>query len=880
MTLDAVNSLPSTDTLLSTLSGGGVVITATQRLARHLIQQVALEDSSVMHKPAIVSLESWLIDTWTRVEECRAQPRRLLTTAEATELWRRIIDEHAQSEGAFSLLQSESAAQLASRCRVALKGHGVSLAYEANRKQFQSEIDTKNFLNWVDALDAKLMREHWLLLEDTYELIAQYGEKASGEVLFLSEEAPGPALSAALVKCFSRGTWHHSASVEERLETHVFETRSDELIAAARWGKTQFERGDSAVIVLMDYHRDRAQLEQCLRTEFDVGGLSFTQLPVNFSRGVELSKTPLYRDALLLLRLITQSANREDVLALVRSPFFRWSRPADKASVIRALFDTQERQFSRHQVFAQLSRLTTNAGLTEALNWARVERLSVVRHTSAEWREVLVNLLSRAGWPGAAGIDSVEFQQYEQFSDVLDMLEINPLDKAPFTLTRFLEKLSYSLTQRIFQPQTEASPLQVMSLRDTFGLAFKSARVVGAVSESLPNPPQLLSLIPWQICHEYNIRSAFETESEVISGRLLGRLDARANLTLSYSFAVDGLESLPSRFCAAPLPVEALVRESAPFVTHAAEEIMDNVGCEVVPPANQAGGVGLLEDQALCPLKAHLKHRLSIRALQEEQTGLSPGERGALLHSALFHTFGELSSSDALASIEWNQQLETVERSVEKAVSGIKSSIRDRVGLPMLDLERMRLRTTVENWLSIEAKRSVPFKILQREETYQWQWEGLTLSFKVDRVDQLTDEGLMVIDYKSKTSNSLADWTRRPIKAPQLPCYSEVIDEVIGVAVAAVTGEKAGYRPLGAEMGIGRNDQVAQKELQEEAGLSWSALRNQWRDELSRLVAEFMRGEAKATPSAKACRYCDYALICRVRSLSNGDEGMDASTDD
>lgn len=882
MTLTPVNSLPSTDVLLSTLRDGGVVITATQRLARHLIQTIALCDSIVIEKPAIVSLESWLIDTWSRIEEGSSRPRRLLSTAEASELWRRVIEEHVHSEGAFSLLQLESAAQLAARCRVALKTHSVSMAHEANRKKFQSEMDTNNFLSWVNALDAKLIRERWLLLEDTYEVIAQRGDESLREVLFLSEEEPGPALSDALVRCFSRCTWHHSPLLEEKLETHVFETRADELVAAAQWGKARFEQGESAVIVLVDYHRDRAQLEQCLRNEFEVGGQSFTQLPVNFSRGVELSKTPLYRDTLLLLRLLVFSATREDILALVRSPFFRWSRAGDKAPVIHSLFYSEERQFSMQQVLAQLNRLAPNCGLTEALNWARVERLRGAKHTASEWREVLANLLRRAGWPGAAGLDSVEYQQYEQFSDMLDMVEINPLDDGPFSLSKFLEKLSYSLTQRIFQPQTEASPLQVMFLRDTFGLSFESARVVGAVSESLPGTPQFLSLIPWQICHDHNIRSVYEGESETISRRLLGRLQKQANVSLSFSFAVDGLESQPSRFCASPISVGPLLKDGFPDVIDSLEEVTDGVGCGLTTPAAQTGGVGLLEDQALCPLKAHLKHRLGITALRDEQMGLSPGERGALLHSALFYTFAELDSSERLSRIDWGQQIATVNQAVEKAVSGIKSDTRDRVGLHVLDLERVRLRTTVTDWLSIEAKRKVPFKVIQRENAHEWESEGLTLSFKIDRVDQLTDGGRLVIDYKSKTTNSLADWTSIPIRAPQLPCYSEVIDRVVGVAVASVTGEKAGYRPIGSEMGVGRNDQAGARELQDKTGLSWSDLRAQWRSELDRLVAGFISGEAIATPSAKACRYCDYAPICRVKISFDYEDGehLEGKTDD
>jgi len=91
MTLPAETNLPSTEAILAILARGGVVMTATQRLARQLTQQVANEGATVIEKPAILSLEAWLIDTWSRVEESNSDPRRLLSSAEASELWRRVI---------------------------------------------------------------------------------------------------------------------------------------------------------------------------------------------------------------------------------------------------------------------------------------------------------------------------------------------------------------------------------------------------------------------------------------------------------------------------------------------------------------------------------------------------------------------------------------------------------------------------------------------------------------------------------------------------------------------------------------------------------------------------------------------------------------------
>ena len=875
MTLPAVNSLPSIDTLLATLQRGGVVITATQRLARYLIQQVSIRQSDVIEKPAILSIESWLIETWSQIEELSENPRRMLSTEEASELWRRVIEDHTTTERSFSLLQSESAAQLAARCRVALKTHRVSMAYERNRRLFQSEIDTKNFLAWLDVFDARLVRERWLLLEDTYEIIAKGAEKKASEVLFLSEEAPGPALSEALSQCFDKCTWHHSKALDEQLETHAFETRSDELVAAAQWGRAAYDSGLSAVIVLIDYQQDRAELEQYLRQQFEVDGQSFTQLPVNFSRGVELSKTPMYRDLLLLLRLLTGSVSREHILALIRAPFFYWRTQADKSQLIRALFASEEKQFSLPKVLSQLSLIAPHSGLSEALNWIRIERVLASKQPSSKWCELLSEFLSKTGWPGAAALDSVEYQQYEQFADVLESIAVNPVDNGTFPFVRFVEKLNYALTQRIFQPQTESSSLQVMFLRDTFGLPFDSVRVVGAVSQALPGTPQLLSLIPWQICRDYNIRSVFEQETELISRNLLGRLTEQATVTLSFSMVVDGLETLPSRFCAEPSQITTDRARYSNEVSLPLEELLDDTGCEAITPLAQKGGVGLLEDQALCPLKAHLKHRLGVSALREEQIGLSAAERGALLHAALFHTFEALRSSEHLSTVAPHQQAAIVTDSVDKALASIKSQTRDRVGLEIIDLERKRLKSAVLRWIEIESKRTIPFEVIAREVSHEWERHGMSLSFKVDRVDQLPDGGRVIIDYKSKTGNSLGDWTRTPIKAPQLPCYSEVIDDVVAVAVASVTSDKAGYRPIGAALGV-RTDAASQREMDEKAGLTWAELKHQWRDELDRLVADFIRGSAIATPSAKACRYCDYAAICRAKVQDNGDDGEDA----
>ena len=94
----------------------------------------------------------------------------------------------------------------------------------------------------------------------------------------------------------------------------------------------------------------------------------------------------------------------------------------------------------------------------------------------------------------------------------------------------------------------------------------------------------------------------FEHETELISRNLLGRLNEQAAVTLSFSMVVDGLETLPSRFCAEPSQI-AVERAQYPIdASLPLEELLDDTGCEAITPLAQKG-VLASRGQALCPLK-------------------------------------------------------------------------------------------------------------------------------------------------------------------------------------------------------------------------------------------------------------------------------------
>ena len=709
--------------------------------------------------------------------------------------------------------------------------------------------------------------------EDLPELIANEKKERDSEVWFLSEETPVPSVETALSSRFVVTRWFHSESIESGISTVGYPTREAEIAAAAKWGFHQHENSLMSAIVLADYQRDRPLLEHELRELFGSSDQVFTDLPVNFSRGVELAKVPMFRDALLLLGLIVQDLGRADLTALLRSPFFGWLNTDrnDKATVITHLFSSKRAAFELRHVLEALGKVVPKSPLETALSAARVDRLSSVRLSACEWRDRVSAMLQTAGWPSAAGLDSVEYQQLELVDGLFDEIEANSLDNEPYPLTLFVSRLRSVLSEKLFQPKTDAGKLQVMSLADTSGLAFEAIRIVGATSESLPSKPSLLSFIPWEICRAYQISKIDEETHDKVTARLIGQLNSVGEVSCSYHRVSDGATKLASRFCDLCCDEAPSEPRGGKGIGVPLESIDDSVGLATNLPNQQAGGVSLLEQQASCPLKAHLNHKLGIRPLEGEAEGLTPGERGGVLHEGLKHLFSSLRTSDQINLLTAVDREVLIEAATDEAARGLKAPVRERVGLSTLDLERQRLIGILAAWLEVEGSRDISFNVELSEEPLKWDCEGLTLSLKVDRVDRLSTGQRIVIDYKSSAGQSAIDWSQSPLKSPQLPCYSQVIADVETIAIGQVSINEPGYLTLGADIGLDDADKKSKKAM-DRAGVSELAgLKDQWLVDLRSLVSAFVNGSGTPTPSPSACRYCHYAAICRAHVVSDWD---------
>ena len=107
-------------------------------------------------------------------------------------------------------------------------------------------------------------------------------------------------------------------------------------------------------------------------------------------------------------------------------------------------------------------------------------------------------------------------------------------------------------------------------------------------------------------------------------------------------------------------------------------------------------------------------------------------------------------------------------------------------------------------WLEVEAGRPA-FRVIACEERHTLDIEGLPVRVVVDRIDQLDDGRLVVIDYKSGRNDSAESWAAPRITEPQLPIYAALAfpdREVAAVALARVTRDTPAFLGVSADEGL------------------------------------------------------------------------------
>src|SRR5690606_27129221 len=116
--------------------------------------------------------------------------------------------------------------------------------------------------------------------------------------------------------------------------------------------------------------------------------------------------------------------------------------------------------------------------------------------------------------------------------------------------------------------------------------------------------------------------------------------DAAPEVVFSYAAQGDDHVRAPSPLVAvlpsrAPASLDATGAAALFRARPALESIEDHLAPALEPGASLPGGAGMIEAQSSCPFRALAQYRLRAEAWPKPAMGLSPVERGQLLHAAL-----------------------------------------------------------------------------------------------------------------------------------------------------------------------------------------------------------------------------------------------------
>ncbi len=867
---------------LPLLEAGACIVTPGKRLAREITEswvRYCETDSPVIATPRVTTVDSWLEQAWLRaVEAGRLPPARLLTPQQDLAIWQQLIQNDLEVRIGFSLTHPRAAAQRAQGAWNKLMMHNGAGSKDL-WSAFQYDDDCQVFSEWARRYNARLSE---------LGAVSRYGAYQQLLSLPVTERPSVGLFTVPDLPPLTRKALGHLAGVtliepdrgdHADIPVQSFVTRDDELFAAAQWAQANSAGfGQRVGVVLLDMANDRNRLEYFLRQEFDCLDAQYNDLPVNFTTGMPLANTPLFRDALTVLEWEVSPISRPQWLSLIRSPYLAFKDgPEMIPMLIQAQFSSGSHEISIDSALRIAARQDSSSELTHTLRSIRSSRMQEGVRNLDYWTEVIRERLALWGWPGRPGLDSIEYQQIQRLDASLDALASFAAVLPHQSYESALGVWRDCLAATVFQPKTPHDSIQVLGPLEAVGGQFDALWICGAQRGVLPARPRIEPFLPAAIQKSLGMADIDESALTKEATTLLQVWFASSQeITASFHRAEQGLPQhastlLSGKVSEADTSWFPPARWADPLQV---EPVPEDASLPLDAPGT-AGGAALIRDQAACPFRAFARHRLNLPSLQPTQIGISASERGAFLHEALFRLWRQIESSAALASLSPPAEKNLIEEAVTAAMQQTENacetrgySLRERVGAACWQLEQQLCVDLLGQWLQRERDRSASFRVVEMEQNQTLQVEGLSLTLRPDRIDELEDGRRAVIDYKTRAP-SRTHWLGERPQEPQLPLYSLLDSKIQGIVFAELsTSDPVRFIALGENLGFAKGDGKPLEQQTRSMAATWPELVAQWEASLQQLAMEFMAGEAAVNPQPGACDYCDLASLCRIDELS------------
>lgn len=855
------------------ITNNAVILTANRRLALHLQEEHANFQRKLNKKAwntlTILPLNTWLAQCWQQCQDRGyGDLQILLNERQEHYIWEQIIE---QSPEADSLLRLAETAQSAQQAWQLLTQWQIPLDTDL----FSQTEDTLAFQIWAKHYRAFCQENHWVDSNDLMNQILLCIQKNIIQLptqLYLAgftELTPQQQRLLGMLR--HHGCAYHLLTLAQpatTIQRLILPDTTTEITTMARWAKQLLVMRAAHHIgcVVPNLSEIRNDVEHIFTAVFATTG----SLPFNLSAGTLLNQFPIIHTALLILSLGKEIISLSDFGVILRSPFLGHS---EQEIAKRARFDI----FLRAKA---MNNIIPSQALTHAQRFCPIfaKQLQVLtqivarapeKQLPSRWAIIFRKILETLAWPGDRELNSTEFQLVERWRKLLEELtSLDPIT-AQQSFTQALTALRQLARQTIFQPKTATTPIQILGTLETMGMHFEHLWIMGLHDTAWPASPTPHPFIPYALQRKHQIPHA-SAERELQFSRTITEslLHSSQQILISSPQEEQDRELHPSPLIKHFPEVNVAKLKLADytpynqqvFANQKLDFFTDDYAPPLTPEQSIAGGTQLFKRQAACPFQAFATLRLGAKPLETPQIGLTASARGSVIHHILEHIWNTLKNHQALSESPTQKLQEIIRDAIDASLIFIQQKQPQILPKRFAQLEKKRLTTLINEWLTLEKQRT-PFQVIATEQETIAYISALPIHMRIDRIDQLPDGSHIIIDYKTNTP-TISDWLGDRPDDPQLPIYCITSNlNINGLVFAQIRANEMRFKGLATtEIGIANTA----------LSPNWHEQIVEWKKILENLGQQFREGYAKVDPKnpPQTCQTCGLHMLCRIHEMT------------
>ncbi len=883
--------------LLNAIDNGATLLTGNNRLANsfiHKYDQYQLSNNKVAwSSPDILPLNSWLVKNWEEaiLQGAITSAEVLLSSEQEQQLWESIIKESPYGNG---LLRISATAKSVSDAWKLLQSWKLC----RNADDYEYMDDTKAFNFWSYEFEKKCEEQHWitaaqLASQKLYSQLFNYCE-----ILLLGFDELTPQIhhlfeSLEKKSCTIKWLTQESNGVcSTRLQCDDIR---DEITSFSYWAKYLLESNASTKIALVapDIKAIRQILLQTLeqvlmpsRTVPVVESIDRQQvsLPWDISLGLPLTEYSIIKLAFQLFKIVRGKPTIETVGVILRSPHIHGAleEKNQRSLLERRLREQGEPLLSLRTIKYYCGDESKNyycPKLFEIISELIILKKNCLNKSDSQaWALWFSNWLLKAGWGLGRILSSDEYQTIEAWKALLQTFTSLELVSNKMSFDVAISCLHRLASDKIFQVQSKAAPIQILGLYESIGLSFDALWVMNLHDGVWPASPRPNPFIPLHIQKKFKLPHASWERELLIAKQITTRLQNSAkSVVFSYPVKSGAQELHASPLIQqyemttkqaldikATISWASIIREKSKLIELDNEQVAE-VGSEKI-----SGGSSIFKNQSLCPFRAFVENRLHARPMRKTQLGLDAMKRGSLLHVVL-EKFWKIITDQKTLESKSSKELElTINKCIELAISEMAIKSPDTFTDCFTQIEKQRLLQLMLSWLALELERA-PFKVVDIERELNININGVKAQLFIDRVDELENGHQLLIDYKTGlvTPN---DWFGERPADPQLPLYSVASGENLSAVIFAQlkTGDVK-FNGVVEQAELIPDLPPSRKSVLKEATEQWPQVLHDWKLVLNSLATDFVNGHIAVDPKEGlvTCKklYCELSPMCRINEL-------------